>query len=96
MKRSQKGQAHTNTRKLNRDIDDNVEFVRTFLQNVFTSAVWSYTHTIFFFTQSQCLPYKHSASLIPISTHKEPELQSVLPDYLALKIHIVPEDSAEI
>ena len=29
-------------------IHDSVEFVRTFLQNVFTSAVWSQAHKVFF------------------------------------------------
>jgi hypothetical protein len=29
-------------------IDDSVEFLRTFLQNVFTSAVWSQAHAVFF------------------------------------------------
>ena len=28
-------------------IDDSVEFLRTFLQNVFTSAVWSHAHAVF-------------------------------------------------
>ena len=27
-------------------IHDSVEFIRTFLQNVFTSAVWSYAHLL--------------------------------------------------